>query len=313
MTTPSLTIVIPCYNEEDVLPETVSRLSELINGMIEREKISRQSGILLVDDGSSDTTWKLIAEYAGKSDFVEGVKLSRNRGHQIALLAGLHVAKGDAIVSIDADLQDDINTIEVMIDRYSEGYEVVYGVRDDRSSDTFLKRSTAELYYKTLSSMGVNIVFNHADFRLLSRRALDAFKEHNETNLFLRGIVPTLGFKSCEVKYERKERFAGESKYPLRKMLSLAFDGITSFSAVPLRFIAGLGVLMFLLSILVSIWVIWVKLFTDQAIPGWASSVLPMYVLGGIQLLSLGVVGEYVAKTYLETKRRPRYFIEEII
>lgn len=313
MAEPRLTIVIPCYNEEEVLPETVKRLSELLEGMVARSKISGQSSILLVDDGSRDATWSLIKGYAADSGFVQGVKLSRNRGHQNALLAGLHVAEGDAIVSIDADLQDDITAIERMVDRYREGYEVVYGVRDDRTSDSYFKRASAEMYYKILATMGVEIVFNHADFRLLSRRALDAMKEHQEVNLFLRGIVPTLGFKSCEVTYERNERFAGESKYPLGKMLSLAFDGITSFSAIPLRFIAGLGVLLFAVSMLFSLWALWVKLFTDHAVPGWASSVLPIYMLGGVQLLSLGVVGEYVAKIYLETKRRPRFFIEEIV
>ena len=310
---PKLTIVVPCYNEQDVLPETVRRLSDLITSLILKQKVAGSSEILFVDDGSSDQTWRLIAKHSAASTAVRGIKLSRNRGHQIALLAGLHVADGDAIVSIDADLQDDINVIETMLDKFCEGHEVVYGVRDDRSSDSFAKRSTAEIYYKVLAAMGVEVVFNHADFRLLSKRALNALKQYDEVNLFLRGIVPTLGYRSCQVTYERKERFAGQSKYPLRKMLALAFDGVTSFSAMPLRFIAGLGVLLFLVSLATSIWVLWVKLFTLDAIPGWASSVLPMYLLGGIQLLSVGVVGEYVAKLYMEAKRRPKFFIEETV
>ncbi|WP_020679715.1 glycosyltransferase family 2 protein [Marinobacterium rhizophilum] len=311
MNKPNLTVVIPCFNEEEVLPETHNRMSRFIQDLIDKRKISPDSQMLLVDDGSSDATWQLIKAYSESSVHVGGLKLSRNRGHQVALLAGLHAAKGNVVVSIDADLQDDIGVIETMLDRYHEGFEVVYGVRDDRTSDSVFKRTTAEYYYKILSAMGVEIVFNHADYRLLSRRAMDALKSHEEVNLFLRGIVPTLGFKSCQVTYERTERFAGESKYPLRKMLALAIDGITSFSAVPLRFIAGFGVLVFLVSLLISCWAIWVRLFSDDAVPGWASSVLPMYMLGGIQLLSVGVVGEYVAKIYAETKRRPKYFIEE--
>ncbi len=313
MMIPKLNIVVPCYNEEEVLPETIRQLSELITKMIGKGLISDQSSMLLVDDGSHDDTWKLIDENAASSSLVRGVKLSRNRGHQNALLAGLSVADADAIVSIDADLQDDISVIEDMVEKYHRGFDIVYGVRNDRTSDSFFKRFSAESFYRVLAIMGVETIFNHADYRLLSRRALEALKSHNEVNLYIRGVIPTLGFKSCEVPYERKERFAGESKYPLSKMLVLAFDGITSFSAVPLRLIGLLGILIFLISMLISGWALYISLFTDKAIPGWASSVLPMYVLGGVQLLSLGVVGEYVAKVYIETKRRPRFFIEEIL
>jgi len=308
-----LAIVVPCYNEEEVLPETIIRLSELLDGLVQKGKAAEDSKIYYVDDGSRDKTWQLICDQAKLSPRVGGVKLSRNRGHQNALLAGLEVTIEDAVVSIDADLQDDIGVIERMVDEFDQGYDIVYGVRNDRTADSFLKRSTAELFYKLLGFLGVNVVFNHADFRLLSRKALDALKEYEEVNLFLRGVVPTLGFNSCEVGYARVERFAGESKYPFRKMLALAVDGITSFSAVPLRFIAGLGVLVFILSLVVSVWAIWVRMFTDNSVPGWASSVLPMYLLGGIQLLSLGVVGEYIAKIYMETKKRPRFIIEKIL
>lgn len=311
MNNPEISIVIPCYNEQEVLPETVGRLTALLRRLIEQQKVAATSHLLLVDDGSRDNTWTLISGFATENMFVQGIKLSRNRGHQIALLAGLSFAKGDAVISIDADLQDDINVIETMVDRFREGFEVVFGVRDDRTSDTLSKRTTAELYYRILAALNVEVVFNHADFRLLSRRALNALKDHGEANLFIRGIIPTLGFRSCKVPYERHERFAGESKYPLRKMLALAIDGVTSFSAAPLRFIAVLGVVVFLVSLMISAWVVWVKLFTSSAVPGWASSVLPMYLLGGIQLLGTGVVGEYAAKIYLETKRRPRFFVEE--
>jgi len=308
---PILSIVVPCYNEEEVLPETVRRLGALIDSMRDDDLVAPGSHVLFVDDGSRDRTWPLIREFASERDSVRGLKLSRNRGHQNALLAGLHVTTGDVIVSIDADLQDDIDVIRTMVERHRDGYDVVYGVRRARETDTRFKRSTAEGYYRILALLGVDVVFNHADYRLLSRRALDALKCYEEVNLFLRGIVPTLGFPSCEVTYDRAERFAGESKYPLKKMLALALDGVTSFTAVPLRLIAGLGVVVFFVSLAISAWALSVWMFSDNAVPGWASSVLPMYLLGGIQLLSIGVVGEYIAKTYMETKRRPRFFVEE--
>jgi glycosyltransferase involved in cell wall biosynthesis len=283
----------------------------LLDLLIESGKISADSQIVLVDDGSQDRTWELIRDQHRQDARVRGLKLSGNRGHQIALVAGLFTAEGDAIVSVDADLQDDLAAIEAMVDEYRSGYDVVYGVRRKRTADTFLKRVSAKSYYRLLALLGVRIVHNHADFRLLSRRAIEALKQYSEVNLFLRGLVPLIGFKSTSVLYDRAERFAGESKYPLRKMLALAADGVTSFTAFPLRVIAVLGVLVSFLSVAMMMWVLWVKLFTTLAIPGWTSSVIPVYFLGGIQLLSIGILGEYVAKLYSEAKRRPRYFVEE--
>jgi polyisoprenyl-phosphate glycosyltransferase len=306
-----LAIVVPCYNEEEVLPETVARLGALLHRLTDSGKVSSDSHVIFVDDGSRDTTWSLIKACNGADPRIRGVKLSANCGHQAALMAGLFSADGDVVVSIDADLQDDVSAIEQMLDAHAQGNDVVYGVRKLRVVDTFFKRATAQFYYKLLALFGVKIVFNHADFRLLSRRAVSALKNFTEINLFLRGIVPLLGYPSTTVFYDRSERFAGESKYPLRKMLALALDGVTSFTAVPLRFIAFLGILVSLVSLGMIGWVVWVKAFTDMAIPGWASSVIPIYFLGGIQLLSIGVLGEYVAKVYFEAKRRPRYFIEE--
>lgn len=308
---PRLTIVVPCYNEEEVLPETLRRLRQFLDQITASGKVKADSQVILVDDGSRDRTWELIRDCNRADPRIRGVKLSGNRGHQTALVAGLFAAEGDAIASIDADLQDDIGAIEGMVDAYRGGCDIVYGVRKSRDKDTIFKRSTAQSYYRVLEALGVKVVYNHADFRLLSRRALEALKEYSEVNLFLRGIVPLLGYRSGTVYYERAERFAGESKYPLRKMLALAFDGITSFTAFPLRLIAVLGIIVSLLSVGMIAWVLWVKVFTDAALPGWASSVIPVYLLGGIQLLSIGVLGEYVAKLYFEAKRRPRYFIEE--
>lgn len=310
---PCLSIVVPCYNEEEVLPETGRRLAALLQSLISSNKITPDSHVIFVDDGSRDQTWSLIRQLGTSDSHFKGVKLSANRGHQIALTAGLFAAEGDAVVSIDADLQDDLAAIESMIDAYLNGFEVVYGVRKRREKDTFFKRSTAEGYYKLLNAMGVKIVFNHADYRLLSKRALQSLRQYTEINLFIRGLVPLLGFRSTVVEYDRAERFAGESKYPLKKMLALAVDGITSFSALPLRLISMLGLLVSFVSLFMVVWVLWTKLFTDDAIPGWASSVIPIYFLGGVQLLSIGVLGEYIAKIYFETKRRPRYFIEETV
>jgi polyisoprenyl-phosphate glycosyltransferase len=312
--TQSLSIVIPCYNEEDVLPETIEQISILLGRIQDEGLVSDSSHILLVDDGSKDRTWAIITESAKAPDSrVRGLKLACNKGHQNALLAGLENAVGDMIISIDADLQDDIEVIRDMIEKYHEGYDIVYGVRASRQKDTWLKRRTAEGYYWLLGKMGVDIIFNHADFRLMSRRATDALKKYEEVNLFLRGIIPTIGFSTTSVEYDRAERFAGESKYPLKKMVALAINGITSFSPTPLRFIAALGLIIFVFSMLISIWALGVRLFTNDAVPGWASSVLPMYLLGGIQLLSLGVIGEYVSKIFNETKKRPRYFVDEKI
>jgi glycosyltransferase involved in cell wall biosynthesis len=306
-----LSIVVPCFNEQEVLPETTGRLRALLDLLVESGRICADSQIVLVDDGSQDHTWDLIRDQHRQDVRIRGLKLSGNRGHQVALVAGLFSAEGDAIVSVDADLQDDLTAIEAMVDQYRNGYDVVYGVRRKRTADTFLKRVSATGYYRLLALLGVRIVHNHADFRLLSRRAIEALKQYSEVNLFLRGIVPLIGFKSSRVLYDRAERFAGESKYPLRKMLALAADGVTSFTAFPLRVIALLGVFVSFLSVAMMVWVLWVKVFTTLAIPGWASSVIPVYFLGGIQLLSIGILGEYVAKLYSEAKRRPRYFIEE--
>lgn len=308
----NLAVVVPCYNEQEVLPETASRLAELLNRLIAAKKISKQSRIYFVDDGSRDRTWEIVQSLIAGGAPVVGVKLSRNRGHQNALLAGLFAAEGDAIVSIDADLQDDINAIEEMVDHYRNGCDVVYGVRKRREKDSFLKRFSAEGFYRLIALLGAQTVFNHADYRLLSRRAVEALKEYREVNLFLRGIVPLIGFRSAIVYYDRDVRFAGESKYPLRKMIALALDAVTSFSVVPLRFITLLGFLVFFFSVVMSGYVLWIRLFTDIAVPGWASTTLPVYFLGGIQILCLGVIGEYLGKVYSEIKARPRYFIEEI-
>ena len=308
-----LGIVVPCFNEEQVLPETARRLLSLLNSLEADGLATPGSSVYFVDDGSTDRTWSLIEALAGSDPRVHGIKLSRNRGHQNALLAGLFCAQGDALVSIDADLQDDVSVIRTMVERHLGGSEIVFGVRQSRSTDTRFKRGTAELFYKLLAALGVDIVHNHADYRLMGRRALQALGTYSEVNLFLRGIVPLLGFPTAMVHYDRAERFAGESKYPLRKMLALAADGITSFSIAPLRLIALLGVIVSFFSISMVGWVLYGKLFLDTAIPGWASSVIPIYFLGGVQLLSIGILGEYIAKIYLETKRRPRYTVEVMI
>lgn len=308
-----ISIVVPCYNEEEVILETARRMEELLLRLVMDGLISDESAVYFVDDGSHDQTWNLIESLADSSKHFHGIKLSRNRGHQHALLAGLSAAQGDALVSIDADLQDDISVIEEMVKQYRDGAEIVYGVRKARSTDTVFKRKTAEFYYQLLAKMGVEIVYNHADFRLMGRHALNALANFSEVNLFLRGIVPLLGFRTSTVYYDRSERFAGESKYPLHKMIALALDGITSFSVMPLRLIAMLGILICFFSAIMIVWVLIGKFYMDTAIPGWASSVIPIYFLGGVQLLSVGVLGEYVAKIYLETKRRPRYIIEKII
>ena len=306
-----LAIVVPCYNEQEVLPEAASRLMGVLNRLAAKGRIAADSCIYFVDDGSKDSTWSIIAELAKRHPQVKGLKLSRNRGHQNALIAGLFHAQGDALVSIDADLQDDVDVIADMVEAYLSGCEVVYGVRGDRSSDSFFKRFTAEGYYRVLKTLGVDVVFNHADYRLLSRRAIEALREYREVNLFLRGVVPLLGFKSTTVSYARSERFAGESKYPLHKMLRLAAQGVTSFSATPLHLITWLGLAVCFLSFSLTLWVLGVRFFTDEAVPGWASTVVPIYFLGGVQLLCTGVIGEYLAKTYMEVKGRPRYIIEE--
>jgi polyisoprenyl-phosphate glycosyltransferase len=308
-----LSIVVPCYNEQEALPETSRQLVALRNRLVAAGKISDDSRLVFVDDGSRDRTWAMIEEYAASGLPVVGVKLSRNRGHQNALLAGLFTARGDAIVSVDADLQDDIDAIETMVDQYHRGSDIVYGVRSSRETDTAFKRSTARAFYWLMERFGAQTIRDHADYRLMSRRAIEALRDYGETNLYLRGIIPMLGFRSATVEYARKARIAGESKYPLRRMISLALNAVTSFSVVPLRLISAIGFLVFLASLCVLVWTLWVVLFTNRALPGWASITLPIYFLGGIQLLSLGVIGEYLGKLYVEAKRRPRYVIERIV
>lgn len=306
-----LAIVVPCYNEEEVLPVTVARLLELLTAMTESGAVLADSFLLLVDDGSRDRTWQMIEQHCASDSRVRGLKLSRNCGHQNALLAGLAAAEADVLVSIDADLQDDPGVIADMMRHYHEGCEVVYGVRNARRSDSAFKRLTARGYYRTMQLFGVDIVYDHADFRLLGKRVVEHLLHYAEVNMFLRAVIPLLGFRSAIVHYERAPRFAGISKYPLRKMLAFAIDGVTSFSVAPLRFITLLGFLTFVFSFVMVFWVLYGKLAHGNVIPGWASSVIPIYFLGGAQLLSIGVLGEYVAKIYLETKRRPRYIVEK--
>jgi glycosyltransferase involved in cell wall biosynthesis len=310
---PRLGIVVPCFNEEEVLPETALRLTELLQRMMTEGHVAAGSQIVFVDDGSRDRTWQMIEELASTDARVGGIKLSRNRGHQNALLAGLYTCDADVLLSVDADLQDDIQVIPEMVKAHARGAQIVYGVRNDRSSDGFFKRASAQGFYRIINALGAESIYNHADFRLMSRRAIEALKSFREVNLFLRGMVPLIGFRSAIVYYTRSERFAGESKYPLGKMLALALDAVTSFSVAPLRFITGLGFLVFLLSAAMGAWTLWVKLFTAHAVPGWASTMLPIYLLGGLQILCLGVIGEYLGKVYQETKARPRYIIEKCI
>ncbi|MGN0774955.1 MAG: glycosyltransferase family 2 protein [Candidatus Ventricola sp.] len=311
----TLYIVVPCYKEQEVLPETSKRLKEKVLALRAQGKISDKSRIMFVNDGSSDNTWPIISQlHEQEPDIFSGVNLSRNRGHQNALLAGLLTAVNyaDMIISMDADLQDDINAVDAMVDHYHEGYEVVYGVRSKRDTDTFFKRFTAEGFYKVMKALGVDIVFNHADYRLMSRRAVEGLAQFEEVNLFLRGIVPQIGYKWTTVTYERAERFAGESKYPLKKMLAFAADGITSFSVKPIRMVFSLGVVVFLVSLVMLVYALAAKL-TGHTSAGWTSLMGSIWLIGGIQLLSLGVVGEYVGKIYKETKHRPRFIIESVL
>ncbi len=309
---PNLGIVVPCFNEEPVLLETNARLVALISQMRQDGLIAAQSAIFYVDDGSRDKTWQMIETLSLTHPEVCGIQLSRNRGHQNALLCGLMTAPGDVLISLDADLQDDVNILPGMLKLYLEGHEIVYAVRKSRENDSFFKRFTAEGYYKLMAAMKVDIIFNHADYRLMSRRTLQALSEYREVNLFLRGLVRLLGFKSAVIEYERAERFAGESKYPLRKMLSFAWQGMTSFSTAPLKLITIAGLFVSLISIGLAFWGLGLRLFTDEALPGWASTVVPMYFLGGVQLLSLGIIGEYLSKIYIEVKGRPRFHIGQV-
>lgn len=309
-----LYMVIPCYNEEEVLAETTKRLEVKFSDLIQQGKISEKSRILYVNDGSKDSTWSIIEELYKENPHVSGLNLSRNRGHQNAVLAGLMYAKDycDAAISMDADLQDDINAIDEMVDKFNQGMDVVYGVRSSRKKDTFFKKYTAEGFYKLMKWMGVDIVFNHADYRLMSKRVLEQMENYKEVNLFLRGMVPLIGYPSDNVYYERQERFAGESKYPLKKMLSFAFDGITSFSVKPIRFILSLGMIIFLVSIVILIYSV-VRHFMGATVLGWSSLMVSVWALGGLQLLAIGVVGEYIGKMYLETKGRPRFAIQDVL
>jgi glycosyltransferase involved in cell wall biosynthesis len=310
----TLYLAVPCYNEEEALPETARRLKEKIVALISAGKISAESRVLFVDDGSRDDTWALIKRLHDEERLFSGLKLSGNRGHQNALLAGLMAAKAkaDAVISLDADLQDDIDAIDEMLAEHAKGAQIVYGVRSSREKDSRFKRGSALAFYRLLAALGVNIVYNHADYRLMSRAALEGLADFREANLFLRGIVPLLGYKTATVEYERGERLAGESKYPLKKMASFALDGITSFSAMPIRFIALLGFLIFLVSIGFTLYTLFVKLF-GFTVPGWSTLMASIWILGGLQLLALGIIGEYVGKIYMEVKARPRYIVEETL
>lgn len=307
----TLYFVIPCYNEEEMLPITARALIEKMDQLITDGRISADSKVMFVDDGSKDKTWEIIEKLHNSAPIFTGLKLTRNRGHQNALLAGLMTAKqyADIVVSMDADLQDDINAVDGFLDKRAEGCEIVYGVRSSRETDSRFKRWTARSYYKLLAKMGVEITYDHADYRLMSRKALDALEEFSEVNLFLRGMVPMLGFKSDTVSYVRNERQAGESKYPLKKMLSFAAEGITSLSVKPIRFITTLGLVVFLVSLfmLIYFFVLWC---TGKTVAGWTTTVISVWALGGLQLLAIGVIGEYIGKIYLETKHRPKFLIE---
>lgn len=309
-----LYLAIPCYNEEEVLRDSAEKLNIKFNDMMAEGKITSDSKIVFIDDGSKDRTWSIISKLHNENPVFQGIKLTRNRGHQNALLCGLMTLKdkADAVISIDADLQDDINVFDEMVDKFENGCDVVYGVRSKRATDTFFKRFTAEAFYKILNRMGAKVIFNHADFRLMSRRALEAFSLYKETNIFLRGMVPLVGYKSDIVKYERAERLAGESKYPLKKMLALAWEGVTSLSIQPIRMITWLGGIVFAISLIFIIYTL-ISFFVGAAVSGWASTLCSIWALGGLQLLAIGVIGEYIGKIYLETKRRPRYIVEEIL
>ena len=312
MKKPRLFIIIPCYNEQEVLPITAPLFLKKLNDLIAKDKIHSNSKILFINDGSHDNTWNIICELANKDPHYAGIAQSRNRGHQYAVLAGLMEAKDrcDITISIDCDGQDDINAMDAMVDAYLDGCEIVYGVRSRRNTDTFFKRFTAEGFYKLMNWMGAEVVFNHADYRLISSRVLQEFAEFKEVNIFLRGMIPLVGFKSTSVYYERTERIAGESHYPLKKMLSLAFDGITSLSVKPIRIITVMGILIAALSFIGVVWAV-IGALIGKTVAGWASTVCIVCFMGGIQLLCLGVIGEYIGKIYLETKRRPRYIISE--
>lgn len=314
MNQPILYIVVPCYNEEAMLPLSNEKLTQLLDELVATREISDKSKVMYVDDGSRDRTWELICEYASSGHRVKGVKLAGNSGHQNALMAGLATAKDhcDVIVSIDADLQDDISVIHEMLDKYKSGCDIVYGVRKKRTTDTWFKRNTALAFYKIMHGLGVKTVYNHADYRLMSQRAVEQLCQYRERNLFLRGIVPLLGYKTDSVYYDRKERVAGESKYPLSKMMNFAADGITSFSVKPVRLILAAGMVFILISFLILIYVLYMY-FSHRVVAGWSSLILSVWFVGGCILVGLGIIGEYIGKIYIETKDRPRYNIEEMV
>lgn len=307
-----LYVVIPCYNEEEVLEETTKQLKVKITNLIKENKISDKSRVMYVNDGSKDKTWELIKKISKKEKYFTGISLSRNRGHQNALLGGLMTAKNyaDVVISMDADLQDDINAIDEMLDKYYDGCDVVYGVRSARKKDTFFKRVTAEKFYKFMKTLGVDCVYNHADYRLTSKRVLEHLENYKEVNLFLRGMFPLIGYKSDIVYYERNERFAGESKYPLKKMLNFAWDGITSFSVKPLRFITTLGFIVLFISIVIMVYSL-IRKITGNTVDGWTFLSISIWFIGGLQMISIGIIGEYIGKIYSETKQRPRFIISE--
>lgn len=306
-----LTIVVPCYNEEEVLPETTKELGQILNDLIDKKKIAPNSKLLFVNDGSKDKTWEIISSYSEKYDYVTGIKFTRNYGHQNALLAGMSLAVkySDMIITIDADLQDDVNAIYKMVDKFIEGYDVVYGVRNSRDTDSFFKKHTALMYYGLMKKMGVNLIPDSADYRLLSKRATEALLGYKERNLFLRGMVPLVGYKSTKVYYPRKERYAGTSKYPLKKMIHFALDGITSFSIAPIHLIMSMGLIVMLISIILMIYTIAEKI-EGHIVPGWSSLMISIWFLGGVQLISVSVIGEYIGKVFTEVKHRPRFNIE---
>jgi glycosyltransferase involved in cell wall biosynthesis len=308
-----LGIVVPCYNEEEALPRTAKVLHDLLADLITKERISSDSRVYFVDDGSTDGTWEMIHHLASKDTRIAGIKLSSNVGHQSALLAGLMRAEGDVLISMDADLQDDVGVVDLMLAEFANGREIVYGARKRRDTDSTWKRATAQVFYRLLGLLGARVVFNHADYRLMSRTAVEALRGFKEVNLFLRGLIPLLGFSSSVIYYERARRTAGETKYSLRRMMALAVDGVTSFSIVPLRFIFFIGFLVFFFSAMMSLWVLFAAIFNDMTVPGWASTTLPIYFLGGVQILSIGVIGEYTGKIYREVKGRPRYIVERCV
>lgn len=310
----TLYILVPCYNEEAVLPETSKRLLKKLASLMQIQMISEKSKIVFVDDGSKDRTWELILQLHQEHACISGIRLSCNKGHQNALLAGLSTVKSEAdmVITLDADLQDDIDAIDEFVKQYNDGCDIVYGVRSSRTTDTFFKRRTALMFYRVMQALGVDIIYNHADYRLMSRRSIEALTQFKEVNLFLRGIVPLIGYRSTVVEYERHERFAGESKYPLRKMLAFALEGVTSFSVKPIRLIAAAGFLIFSISIFMLIYFL-VLFLLGKTIAGWTSIVISIWAIGGLQILSVGIIGEYIGKIYLETKGRPKFFVEQYL